>query len=107
MSMFIHIPIPHMVAVRIISLLDRRTHGSQNHRILAHLAHMPRQSLISTLVRAVSLCDLRQGVTHEELVIARGKDGGGDVDEDGDPGVAVVEAEGFAAEEDGGDDTCA
>ena len=45
--------------------------------------------------------NLHQAVAHEELVVACSKNGGGDVDEDGDPRVAVVEGEGLAAEEDG------
>lgn len=62
------------------------------------------QALVALGVLGVALVDLLQAVAHEELVVACGEDGGGDVDEDGDPRVRTRKGEGFAAEEDGGDD---
>lgn len=66
-------------------------------------AHVPLQALLALGVLGVPTVYLLQAVPHEELVVARGEDGGGDVDEDADPGVAVVKGEGLLAEEDGGD----
>lgn len=67
------------------------------------LAQMPLQPLIAMLMHSPPSPQLRQAIAHDELVVAGGEDGGGHVDEDGDPRVATI-GEGLAAEEDGGDD---
>ena len=63
---------------------------------------MLRQALLALLVHRMARLDLLQAVPHQELVVARGEDGGGDVDQDGDPRVAVVGGEDAAAEKRGG-----
>lgn len=57
------------------------------------------QTFFSVFVNSSSLAYLLQAVSHEHFVVGCGEEGGGYVDEDGDPGVGVV-GEGFAAEED-------
>ena len=59
---------------------------------------MPRQAFLAVLVLCMALADLLQAVPHQKLIVARGEDGRGDVDQDRDPGVG---GEGALAEEDG------
>ncbi|KAL9107398.1 MAG: hypothetical protein Q9227_007682 [Pyrenula ochraceoflavens] len=65
---------------------------------------MPGQSIRALLMIRVAFLDLLQAIADQELVVGRGEDGGGDVDQDRNPGVRVVKGEGFLAEEDGGHD---
>nr|POE93576.1 hypothetical protein CFP56_19588 [Quercus suber] len=59
------------------------------------------QAVVAVLVHGLALGDAAEGIAHEHLVVARGEQGGGHVDEDGDPGVVMV-GEDLAAVEDGG-----
>ena len=53
------------------------------------------------LMLRMATLDLLQAVPHQEFVVPCCEDGSGDVDQDGNPGVAVVGAEDLAAPEDG------
>lgn len=56
------------------------------------------------LMLRVALANLLQTVPYQKLIVARRKDGRRHVHQNRDPWVAVVEGEGFATEEDCGDD---
>lgn len=49
------------------------------------------------------LANRTQTIPHQKLIIPRREDGRGDIHQDGDPAIVEI-GEGFAAEEDGGDD---
>ena len=102
------IPLKNVLSVLIliiripIPIHSRRHHARLNRR---NVRQMPLQPLISMLMLRMATLDLLQAVSHQELVVPRCEDGGGDVDQDGDPGVAVVDAEDLAAPEDGCNDS--
>lgn len=65
---------------------------------------MAHQSIIALCVSGMSLGDLGQAVADHKLVEGCCEQSCGDIDQYGDPRVAVVVREGFFAEEDGGND---
>lgn len=66
---------------------------------------MPLQTLLAIFMLGMAGMDLLQAVPHEELVVSGCEDGGGHVDQDGNPGITVEIREGLLTEEDGGHDT--
>lgn len=65
---------------------------------------MSHETLITLRVRAMALRNDHERVSQQQLIVRRRQDGGWNVDEDRDGGVAI---EGVAAEEDGCDDASA
>ena len=62
---------------------------------------MPHQAVIPFLVPRMSAVDLLQTVADEELIVSCREKRGGDINQNADPAVSVVEREGLAAEKDG------
>ncbi len=55
------------------------------------------------LMHRMPLGNLPQTIPHQKFIVPGREDGGGDIDQDGDPAVVKI-SEGFAAEENGGHD---
>ena len=60
---------------------------------------MTLKTLITMLMLRMSTLDLLQAIPHQELIVACCEDGSRDVDQNGNPGVAIVGTEDLAAPE--------
>lgn len=85
------------------NLLHPRTQGPLLLPRNPTLGQIQIQTFFSVFVNGSPFTYFLQAVSHEHFVVGCCEEGGGYVDEDGDPGVGVV-GEGFAAEEDQGDE---